>query len=332
MAATERVVGRNVTDITAGPDGLVFTKQLVGERDDAERRYRNCLRWDRGQREAGLAISPQLVDHAFDPLVLSYPYVQDATSLQSHIDADGARGEVPSDALADLLGTAAELLAQVHTVDVELDRSVPDGDASVGPLRKFLFLTPDEFADSSGAELECWRLFHHDEPLQEALEAWLDDLRGDDAVPVHGDLRPDQFLVTPEGMFIIDWEEFGMGPPSRDVAGLAGAIVFDALYRTFTKVGADGADTITAHRELVARGARRLESVAQTLRGLLDDYEGSSGRTLDRDRLAADIGWYLVERVLARAMLSQKLASFDKAIAGIGRQVLLRPDLLARLL
>ena len=335
----ERAVGRNLTRVSAGAEGLVFVKQLYGPRADAGRRYRNCLAWDDRQREAGLDISPPLLEHDDESLSLSYAYVHDAVSLQAFIDQSGeSEDDEDRRVLVALLEDAARLLAAVHSLDLPEDAATavrPEGppDGERDPLGRFSSLTPDEYVAASGGELACWRLFHHDEELGRAVMGWLDGLRRyPDKVPVHGDVRPDQFLIGPDGMCITDWEEFTLGPAARDLAGLAGALVFDALFRTFSRVDAEGAGVLETHRALLARGGERLDALRPVLVSFLGAYEERSRAPVDRGRLSADVGWYLLERVLARSMVSQRLPAADKAIAGIARHILIHDDALASLL
>lgn len=334
MALMERSVGRNVTRVTAGTDGLMLVKRLQGPRADAERRYRNCLAWDDQQRRAQLAISPPIMDRDEAALSLSYAYVHDAQSLQVLIDeGDVSDRRRDSGRLARLLDDAAGLLAAVHSLPVSDAVPVVIADGDHGPLRKFFHLTLQEYTAASGGELECWRLFHHDEELGSAVTRWLDGLASDPVkVVIHGDVRPDQFLIGPDGMCVIDWEEFSVGPASRDLAGLAGALVFDALFRAFSRVDAESGTLVETHRALMARGRERLDAVGPVIAAFLAAYEERSGRSVARRRLSADIGWYLIERVLARSMIAQRLPAADKAIAGIGRQILIHDDALAALL
>jgi aminoglycoside phosphotransferase (APT) family kinase protein len=327
------VVGRNTTTVAAGAEGLVLVKRFDGA--DAERRYRNSLTWDGLQRRRELGIAPPVLEQREGERTLVFPYVQDAVSLQTYLDAGD---EEPVS--VHLLARCGRLLAQVHSLDLPPVLGPGQGAhlptpwaQSDGPLAKFRYLTPDQFAAASGGELECWRLFHHDRELQDALMVWLASAAADPApVPIHGDLRPDQFLVAPEGVFIVDWEEFTLGPATRDLAGVAGALIFDALVRTF---GGDLGGFRTAadvHRTLLSRGQALLTAAQPGLRAFLNAYEGQSGLQADRRRLAVDIGWFLIERVLARSMLAHRLSASDRAIAGIGREAMTRPESLSGLL
>jgi len=327
----ERAIGRNPTRIESGDDGLVFVKDIIGPDADAERRYRNCLRFDEAQRTLGYTMSPELVSSDDERRELVYPFVQDAESLQEVL-ADWSRtGWAADHPLIPILGEVAELLGRVHSLPVPDSLPEPvDTPSLFDPVRKFRWLTAAEYEQASGAELACWRLFHHDVELQQAVSAWADAHRSETSC-VHGDVRPDQFLVSAEGVLILDWEEFGVGSASRDLAGIAGSIVFEVLETTFALPLPGQADMLEAHQHYVANGAENLKAVEPAMQQLVVAYEETAGRPIDPLGLGRDIGFYLIERVIGRAMLSARLSAADKAIAGIARNALSRPELLAGL-
>ncbi|WP_206539241.1 phosphotransferase [Nocardiopsis halotolerans] len=322
----DRKVGRNTTRVDVGATGLVITKRFDGPSPDRERRYENSLAWDALQKARGLDLGPPVAERDDERLVLSFPYLDNLRTLQEILD-EGAGTE----ALVPVLRRCGALLGTLHSVPVDevtrlLPRREAPADPGMGPLTVFSHLTPEQYTNASGAELEAWRLFHHDTELQEGLRSWVADQTGDpDPVPVHGDLRPDQFLVSSEHLALIDWEEFTVGPASRDLAGIAGSLVFDALVRTF--VGAPGRNVLPGelHRGFMSRGEDLLGAVAPSVQAFLAAYRNVSGRDVDALRLGSDIGWFLIERVMARAMMSHRLPPSDRAIAGVGRQAILNP-------
>ena len=329
----DRKVGRNTTRVDVGATGLVITKRFDGPSPDRERRYANSLAWDALQKARGLDLGPPVAERDDERLVLSFPYLDNLRTLQEILD-EGAGPET----LVPVLRRCGTLLGTVHSMPVAdvlpllphhdgpVGEAAAEVAAGMGPLTAFRHLTPEQFTNASGAELEAWRLFHHDTELQDGLHAWMADLRSDpDPVPVHGDLRPDQFLVAPDHVALIDWEEFTVGPACRDLAGIAGALVFDALIRTFVGSPAPGVMPGELHQGFLSRGEELLAAVAPSVQAFLDAYRTASGREVDAPRLGADIGWYLIERVMARAMMSHRLPPGDRAIAGVGRQAILNP-------
>lgn len=333
-AIADRAIGRNPTRVESSADGLVFIKDVIGPEADAERRYRNCVRFHEAQVGLGREISPPLIRFDDDERRLVYPFVQDADSLQDVLADWGRTGWQEDHALLPMLGAVAELLALVHSMPVTGPAGAPiDPPADItilDPARKFRWLTAAEYEQASGAELACWRLFHHDVELREAVTSWAESLQNDRSV-VHGDVRPDQFLVAPDGVLILDWEEFGIGSASRDLAGIAGSIVFEVLEKTFALPVPGPAHMLEAHQHYVANGAENLKAAEPAMHHLVAAYEATTNCRIDPIGLSRNIGFYLVERVIGRSMLSARLSAADKAIAGIARNVLTRPTLLAGL-
>ena len=149
---------------------------------------------------------------------------------------------------------------------------------------------------------------------------------------VHGDVRPDQFLIAGDQMFLIDWEEFSLGPRSRDLAGIVGAIVFEALNSTFTTPMAGEPDVMVAHHKFLERGSANLTAAEPSIRGFIRAYVDCGGPPFPLADLSSDVGFYLIERVIGRAMLQAWVGASDRAIAGVGRGVLLNPRLLEGLM
>jgi len=57
-----------------------------------------------------------------------------------------------------------------------------------------------------------------------AAEEWLTThqpaLLDDELVPTHGDISPKNFLITPRGLIMIDWEDAALADPMRDLGPL----------------------------------------------------------------------------------------------------------------
>lgn len=319
-----QLTGRNHSTVADGENGLTITKNLRGEDWDVARRLHNSLTWERLAPLVDAVPSPALVSHG--PNSLTHAYVLGSQSLQERLD----EVELPEQAGEDLC-SAARVLAALHTFP--LDRAVavfgaeqvrpPEGQR--GLLERFDGLTVEEYAVSSGGELSCWRLFHHDSVLRDALASWMTAPPGHSTL-IHGDLRPDQFLFDDDVCWLIDWEEFTIGSPMRDLGGLLGALVFRAMLETFS-APANGGDLAQIHQALVTDGEARLDEVRPVAQAVIDAYTEAGG-TVDDDDLARWSSWYLVERVVARSMLAVDLSPVDKAVAGVGRQGVLEPSLM----
>lgn len=326
----DRQVGRNTSHIAAGTEGLVVVKQFDGDPQDAFRRYQTSLAWDAVQTDQGLRVGPPVVEHDDEAQTMSVAFVEGPT-LQTLLDERAGWEEC-----LDPLRRCGEVLGIVHTVDLDRARQVLDHepgratrtDDGTDPLTMFEALTPHQYAEASGGELECWAMFHHDPELLDALRSWATAHREPaELVSVHGDVRPDQFILGHTGAHLIDWEEWSIGSPTRDLAGVIGSLLVDALLATFGHGGAPAAALpMEVHLAYVDRGVDQVAAMAPAAKAFLDGYRAVATAAIDADLLGADIGWVLLERVLARATLSHRLTGADRAVAGVARQALLHPS------
>lgn len=213
-----------------------------------------------------------------------------------------------------------------------LHRLPAAADTSPHPLPPVWALTAiplSLFSAARIAELRYWALLQHDRPLGQALEALREQERTQvEHRPCHGDLRLDQFLFDGGRAYLLDWEEFRMADPARDVGAFAG----EWLYHAIRKVNADvdkvyGPGAKLSHELIVERGgaeiARVRPLVAEFWRGYLD-----SGVPVDAGlavRATSYAGWHLLDRLLAAAGMQVRLRAIDLAAAGIGRTALLDP-------
>jgi hypothetical protein len=326
MSVIDRKVGRNTTHVGVADEGLVFTKRFEGPLPDRARRYANSLAWDRAQSTFDLKLGPRILSRDDKEFLLTFPYLDGARTLQELIDGDESLdGVIP---VIEQCGTA---IGALHSIAVEeatpfLSRNAGEQGTAPDPLDLFRHLTPEHYANASGAELELWQLFHHDAELLAGLRSWLESHATEPGLTlIHGDLRPDQFLVSSEGVALIDWEELTVGSPSRDLAGVVGAFFLNALLKTFIGTSVTGELPMELHQGFLSRGQEMLDRIAAAARAFLAAYEARRGVPVDGTRLGADIGWFLIERTIARAMMSHRLLPGDRAVAGVGRQMLLNP-------
>ncbi|QAY62560.1 hypothetical protein ET495_04080 [Xylanimonas allomyrinae] len=319
----ERKVGRNLTTIEADASGLVVRKQFSGEPDDAERRFRNSLRWDAVRAAAAPDLAPPILDVDETTRTVTFPYLVDAQSLQELLDT----AHDPSDVLVEFR-KAGQLLGTLHALlpeDVGPARA-PD-DLAAAPVSAFDWITAEGFARASGGELECWRLLQHDPELCETIRHWVASQRDAEVRPAHGDVRPDQLLVDPAGgMLLVDWEEFTLAPPQRDLCGLLGAVFFDALTRTFASLDGGRASALETHQLLLERGEQLIDGARPVIDATIEGYTSTSDVTPSPVDLARGTGWYVLDRVIARSMMSFAMSPVDRGLAGIGRQLVIDPE------
>lgn len=128
-------------------------------------------------------------------------------------------------------------------------------------------------------------------PLRREVEAAVARMPAADAV-CHGDLHPDNVILTPRGPVVIDWSEVAAGPPEADlvrtslllryaspVGGRVGFLVNGARrllhhawlrrYRALTGLGRDALEPYLLPGA-VARAAQGFAGEAPALRGLIE--------------------------------------------------------------
>ncbi|MGN5381189.1 hypothetical protein ACQ4WX_40730 [Streptomyces lasalocidi] len=153
----------------------------------------------------------------------------------------------------------ARLIADIH-------RLTPDGFDTSGhplpPLRPMNALTLPGYLKQSGAELHMWRLLHNDPDVLKAVTA----MRAEDNpavglwVPVHGDLRLDQFLISGGNLYLTDAEESRLGDPARDLGAFAGEWLYHAINRIPTVLNESRVvGHVPTHQEIVATGAAEVD-------------------------------------------------------------------------
>ncbi len=183
----------------------------------------------------------------------------------------------------------------------------------------------------SAAQLVALRLLHGDRALHTAATRLLSDPSPTPSGPLHGDLRLDQILISDdEHHWIIDWEEFGTGPTARDLGSLIGDIVNTSVIASLCSLGSDPSGR-EAHETAVRTGLENAKTLAKEL---CSGYQEAWCRTRPRrllDRVwAAEIsrfaGWHQLDRLLANAAGVVTLTAQSRALAGIGRALLLDPD------
>lgn len=236
---------------------------------------------------------------------------------------------VATDEIDEAFGHEAGLLVgQLHTMPHDpaaLDTSPP-------PLPALDWLEALPWAllvNSSMGELEALSIMQRDDELRGALR----ELRRVEAAathcPAHCDMRLDQFLVGTDGLWMVDWEEFRLADPARDIGTFAGEILSTMAFG-IRQSGADAATESSheepSHDEIVGRGLAALHRHRPVIEAFCAGYR--EVRPLGEDvaaRAAAFAGWHLFDRMYVSARERSRLSPLHRAAAGIGRRTLLRP-------
>lgn len=249
---------------------------------------------------------------------------------ESGVDRALARRFEP--AMSDQVG---QQLARVHAATIAPD--LVDDEPSVMPPLTWLEGLPWAAVQTmNGAQLEAWRLLQNDPDVVAALVRLRAREQLAPLVPIHGDLRLDQVLVTDVDVQLCDWECFRLGDAARDLGAYIGEWIYHSVFRIFATDGdsawAGGAATVS-HEEVMARGNANLTDNAVQVQAFWGGYQ--SVRDIDddlRSRAFAFAGWHVIDRFLAAAESQSSLHPVAKAAAGIGRAALVNPDTVGSLL
>lgn len=221
---------------------------------------------------------------------------------------------------------AGALLARLHSGPaVGLERSAPPSP----PVEMLAVGVPHaRYLDFTMAEMALWAELQNDRELVAAAGLLRATERKHQERPIHGDLRLDQFHVHSGELCVLDWEEFGLGDPARDLGMLAGEWIYRAVLDTVTTRGGASAPPARFDDESAsARIAERMAAIVPSIRRMWTSYSDHANYD-DPDlpvRATAHLGWHLVDRTITRAPMVSRLPGIERAAAGVGREALLTP-------
>ena len=310
--------GRNIISLEEDGTKQYLHKVIKGPKSDALRRYHNCLKWEDLRTNDIRLNSPKSIDYEENDLSLQYQWIENATSLEDEL-------EQPSPNFKNKIAEAADMLVTLHLADIT-DLNIDSEDQL--PQRESLFyaLNKYEYAGCTGAELELFRLLQQDLQFMETI---MKESHDNDVCICHGDIRLDQFIYSGDKLWIIDFEELRKGDPTRDLAGLIGSIYFDCLLKTFTETTQDTSNAKEIEDQFIERGVNYIEEMRPLIQLAYQTYV--SKKAINIIHLSKNIGWFLVERIMSRAKFSFRLTAIDKAILGIGREIIVFPENLIEL-
>ena len=332
--------GRN--DCWAGrtADGTrVFTKRLLGTRDDVARRMRNLRAFDRCAATAlthPALCGPRVTGLDAEAGVVAFAYVEEARG--------GAQLMVQETFTATLAHGVGEAVGQLHAARPGPDVTGESGAAAptarpahpdLGMLRAVPLAVHERL---SFGETQAWGLMQRDTRLVAALEALREREERAPRVPVHGDLRVDQLLVTRDGFHLADWEEFGPGDAARDVGSFTGEWLYRSVLDIVTSRGdAHFRDEAFDHPRVLRRGAEKLHRLLPLVRAFWSGYLAARPGACAADpglpaRATAFAGLHTLDRLIAAAQRRPRLSAVERAAAGVGRRALLDPGRFASVL
>lgn len=316
--------GRNETYTATLPDGeKAFVKRLRGVEVDVRARLARSVSFHHASEVSGSPVSTaSLLGFSKSQAIIVHEWIKGAEGLDERAD----EGFIDEEK-AHLCGT---LLGRLHAWNIPDETALDTSLLATPSAERFNILPADIYTNSSGAEIQFFTMLQRDMDLLDSLKKLRRSESRIKGNPVHGDVRLDQFLLTREELFLIDWEECRIGDPARDVGAFIGDMVFRTLLKVFTDEGLqksadEGADL---RGEILEVGAAGIESGADLLGAFLDAYHSTHDvRDEDfQDRVVSWSGWHLLDRVIANAQRSHHLPATMKGTAGIGRAALLMPS------
>lgn len=303
-------MGRNISGVVDLGGEAIFVKRIRGM--DGEGRFdRSCAFHDCGLAPSRAVRTPELLHADRETLLLVYDFLPDADGLSTAFLEDG----LPADRIVEI----AVLLAALHSstpARPELAQWPPPLLPPWG--RNAVHIELLEGATSG--YLDVWRIIQGDPELRMALHALVASPY--QARPVHGDLRVDQILAKDGQMWLIDWEEFRLGDPARDIGSLGGELLYSRMRHL---LGRDGGDAPLTESQILRTGVELMEQARQDIALLWATYVSAFGDVDENlaSRVANFIGWQLFDRALAAGSFLGRISPFDRAIAGIGRNLVL---------
>ncbi|MDI9894856.1 phosphotransferase [Rhodococcus sp. IEGM 1381] len=312
--------GRNET--LAGTTSLgdrLFAKRFLGD-TDAERFQRTVLA--ESLCTEGFT-TPRIV--ATDPensLIVFEQIVEARSGLELSVE----KGALTTDQAR----RCGELTAAIHNI---APASVTPHPHPTWRLIGITEVTLDRYLGATAAEIAVWQLLHADMELARSIDTLLRDEVGD--VPIHGDLRFDQFLFSNDDTYILDLEDLQLGDRARDLGSMVGEWLYYAIADVPSLLAGESEDP-NVTRELVSEvAAAQFENAKPLVRAFTDGYRGRvthlDASNTDHcrplpERVAAFAGWHLWDRMIALAGSMSSVSAVARAAAGIGRSLVLQPE------
>lgn len=319
-------IGRN--DNWAGTTttgAKVFVKRVGGgDPADVLRRFHRIMAFETiAARLPGSELrGPELLGSDEEHRLVAFTRLEDARS-GFELSADDAFDD-------GLCRRAGRILGLLHTLPVE--PGILHDDPHPSPsMDHFEALALPVFIHSAFAEIESWSLLQSDAELAAALH----ELRRSEAaaprVPAHCDIRLDQYLLAEDDLYLTDWEEFRLGDAARDVGGFVGEWLYRVIQGIPKSISEDPGHAFgrdATHDDILAHGAREIDRLRPRIEAFWAGYRETRPTVEDgfTTRVAAFVGWHMIDRMLAGAKFGTRLSASDRAASGIGRTVLLAPQ------
>lgn len=299
--------GRNASAIARfDRAGRVHLKRMEGP--EREQRYARTVAFEHWRCGRELHFhAPTLLAHDENHTCVAFGFVDSETNV-GHAVANGT-------ADVTLLEQCMAAIGSLHCqpVDPTMDTSLPEY-----PPQHVGAVGLAYMENATFGELSLWQILQHDRELAAGLARLA--AAPFTPTPIHGDFRPDQVLFDGEGVIVLDWEEFRAGDPCRDLGAFLGEVLHHGIRRFASGASTDG-HTVDDHA-IVQHGVELISQVRPVLQRCRRAYPRPMSEH-DEARLLGFIGWHLFDRALVNASVNGRLGANDRALAGIGRKLLL---------
>lgn len=322
MRTSEGAVGRNDNWLGVTTSGeRVFVKRIAIDSPEGMRRARRLLRFEGFARDHADVPVPRCLGSDLDAGVFVYAAADHA--------ATGSALMVEERFTHVHAAATGRALAALHEGELAPDAELDDPIGLLPSSHLLEALPWPVFERSSAAQLHAWSLMQEDRELCAAVARLETDSAAARRTPAHCDFRVDQVLGHPDGVLVCDWEEFRLADPARDTGGFVGEWLYRAVLDVPTRRGdRAGGPVHLDHGQVVGRGEEKLRRLLPVVQAFWSSYcsrrDPSPGFAA---RTAAYAGWHLLDRMLAGAMNVARLQPIQRAAAGVGRGVLLEPEL-----
>lgn len=309
------LLGRNISGrVTFEGGQVVFIKKMTGL-GAAERYFRSVSFHDSLDLSAPSpdTSTPALLARDDSTRTVVYEYIEDGESAGKLIRDD----EMDEMTLIRI----GRCVAGLHNLPVRQANST-DHTKPFFPPHGPNAISMQMYYGSTMGQLDMWRIIQSDSQLRDALNvlASIDIPR----VPIHGDLRGDQILLTETANWILDWEDFRLEDGARDVGALMGEVFYHRVRKSLATFAGGTEDSVT-DGEIIERGTTALSEALPAARTVWEAYRSERTSVTD-DFVARGVqyfGWQLFDRALAAGTYFGRLSALDRALAGIGREAIL---------
>ncbi|WP_040360243.1 phosphotransferase [Corynebacterium durum] len=320
-------VGRNQSAVLEVDGNQQYFVKLI-QGSDGVARFRRSKDFENWVINKSIKFAtPKLLAFSKDQRALMFEFARCDTNL----------GEMLGDKFIDSVTAmkVAVAIGSLHTSTVSISDNI-ESDLPVLPPQFPGLISLDYFENATIGERNLWRILQNDAELLEALDLLVDSRIN--FVPIHGDFRPDQVFFRADEVVLLDFEEFRLGDPARDLGSFIGDLFYHKM--SWIAVGAQGTDGRLTHESLLERGVDLLGQVRPIIQSFWEKYCifccGAQSETWKMtqpnlaNRVTGYAGWHLFDRSLARSALSGRLTANDRALNGIGRNLIINSGMFAQ--